>query len=73
MAGSCLLATEQPAGKRQDLFTGSYTEGARLLIDVPNALQESRPKRRETVHQMIYSSDCNSIPPQAEEAIRSVG
>ena len=36
----CLLVTEQPALRRQDLYTGFYTERERFPVDVLKALRE---------------------------------
>ena len=38
----CLPATEQPALRRQQLYTGFYTKRERLTVDVLKALQEFR-------------------------------
>jgi len=41
VAGICLLATEQPALRRQDLYTGFYRERERMFVDAQKALRES--------------------------------
>jgi len=42
VAGICLLATEQPALRRQDLYTGFYRERERMFVDAQKALRESK-------------------------------
>ena len=40
VAGICLLAAEQPALRRQDLYTGFYRERERMFVDAQKALRE---------------------------------
>lgn len=56
VAGICLLATEQPALRRQDFYTGFYTERERLFAD---ALKSFAGSSNQT--------DCNSIPLRREK------
>jgi hypothetical protein len=72
VADSCLRATGQPALRQQERYTGFYSERERLFIDVRTCFA-GMSLRRQTIGQKTYSSYCNSILPQAGDAINSVG
>ncbi|MEJ7678380.1 MAG: hypothetical protein WKG06_11075 [Segetibacter sp.] len=59
--------------RQQELYTGFYSERERLFIDVLRCFAGTPIIKRRTIRQKTYSSYCNSILPQARDAINSVG
>lgn len=67
---SCILVTGRPALRRQELYTGFYSERERLSCWWAKSFAGIY---KETVQQKFYSSYCNSILLQTGDATRSVG